>query len=486
MRRLRTRSLPLLTGLTLLSLSACGTDGTTSLDSVAVIDSASSVTSDADTAAAAAATTDDTATTAGADSTALVTSTAATTTWDESTEVLITLTGDGAEVVNDTADAVDVDGSSVQIEAPGTYRITGTLADGEVEIDSEVEGLVRVVLDGVDITSSTTAPLFVTKATETVIVLADGSTNVLTDPSQYVFPDAETDEPNATLFADDPLTITGTGSLEVHANAGDAIAGRDTVVIAGGTITVDAVDDAIRGNDALQIDGGTITVSAGGDAFKSDTALTINGGTIDVVSSYEAIEAATIAINGGDITVVASDDGVNAVSDTGSPTLTVTGGTLAVDAGGDGLDVNGSITITGGTVVVDGPTEDMNGAIDYDGTFDISGGVLIATGSSGMAMAPSGDSAQLSLLSTFSTQEAGTTISVVSSDGTEIASVTPTKRYSSITVSTAAVSADDTYSIVVDGQVLATTTTADAVSQGGPGGMGGGMGGGTGGGPRQP
>ena len=65
MRRLRTLSIPLLTGLTLLSLSACGTDGTTSLDSVAVIDSASSVTSDADTAAAAAATTDDAATTAG-------------------------------------------------------------------------------------------------------------------------------------------------------------------------------------------------------------------------------------------------------------------------------------------------------------------------------------------------------------------------------------------------------------------------------------
>ncbi|MFN8020344.1 MAG: carbohydrate-binding domain-containing protein [Acidimicrobiales bacterium] len=466
------RAFPLLAGAALLSLSACGADdGTTSLDSVEVIDSASDATGGATT---------DTATdTATATATALTTgSTAADATWDETTEVLITLSGDRADASNDTADAVDIDGTTVEIEAPGTYRITGTLADGNIEIDAEVDGLVRVVLDGVDIASSTTAPLSISKATDTVIVLADGSTNVLTDPASYVYPDAATDEPNAALFADDPLTITGSGSLEVNADFGDAIAGRDTVLIDGGTITVHAVDDGIRGNDALQITGGTITVDAGGDGLKSDTSLTVAGGTIDVQQSYEGLEAPAITIAGGTVSVVSSDDGINAASDSGTPTLTITGGDVTVHADGDGLDVNGSITMTGGTVVVDGPTENMNGAIDYDQTFEISGGVIVATGSSGMAMAPSSDSAQLSLLATFGTQAAGTTVSVVASDGAVIASVTPTKQFSSIAVSTPDVSADDTYSIVVDGQVLGTTTTADAAGQDGPGGRGGG--------PRQP
>ncbi|MCB1001808.1 MAG: carbohydrate-binding domain-containing protein [Acidimicrobiales bacterium] len=400
-------------------------------------------------------------------------------TWDAADEVLVTLAGDTAE---SPSAAVDVDGSTVEITEPGTYRITGTLDDGNVEIDSEVEGLVRIVLDGVDVTSSTTSPFAVVQATEVVVHLADGSTNVFTDAASYPLLDAEHDEPDAAFFSDDPMTITGSGTLEVHANFQDGIVGQDTLQIDGGTIVVTAVDDAIRGNDSLVVNGGAITVAANGDGVKSDLVLTVNGGTIDVQQSYEGLEAETITINGGTIDVAADDDGVNAASDTGSPSLTVTGGTITVDAGGDGLDVNGSITMTGGTVLVDGPTADMNGALDYDGTFDISGGLFIATGSSGMAMAPSASSAQLSLLGVFATQAAGTTVTVLASDGTEVASITPTKPYSSLTMSTAALSADDTYSVVVDGTTLLTTTTDQAIGAGGMGGRGGGPGGPGGGG----
>ncbi|MEZ5248177.1 MAG: carbohydrate-binding domain-containing protein [Ilumatobacteraceae bacterium] len=343
-------------------------------------------------------------------------------------------------------------------------------------------GLVRIVLDGVDVTSSTTSPFAVVQATEVVVHLADGSTNVFTDAASYPLLDAEHDEPDAAFFSDDPMTITGSGTLEVHANFQDGIVGQDTLQIDGGTIVVTAVDDAIRGNDSLVVNGGAITVAANGDGVKSDLVLTVNGGTIDVQQSYEGLEAETITINGGTIDVAADDDGVNAASDTGSPSLTVTGGTITVDAGGDGLDVNGSITMTGGTVLVDGPTADMNGALDYDGTFDISGGLFIATGSSGMAMAPSASSAQLSLLGVFATQAAGTTVTVLASDGTEVASITPTKPYSSLTMSTAALSADDTYSVVVDGTTLLTTTTDQAIGAGGMGGRGGGPGGPGGGG----
>ena len=471
MRRLRTLALG--SSVALLALTACRTDESSGsvqpIDAVAAASSATAaddVTTATVAAASAAASTDAASTTATATATAQD--------WNTAAEVLVALTGDGAEVSGADLSGVDVEGSFVEITAPGTYRITGTLIDGNVEIDAEVDGLVRIVLDDVDITSSTTSPLAVVKATEAIVVLADGSTNVLTDAATYVYPDAETDEPNAALFSDDDLTITGNGSLEVHANFADGIVGKDHLTISSGTIAVTAVDDGIRGNDSLVVDGGTIAVAAGGDGLKSDTELVVNGGVIDVQQSYEGLESTAITIAGGEISVVASDDGINAASDNGSPTLTITGGNTSVDAQGDGLDVNGSITMTGGTMIVNGPTQDMNGALDYDGAFDISGGVLVATGSPGMAMAPSADSAQLSLLSVFSTQQAGSTVTITSSNGQEIVSFTPSKAFGSITVSTADLTAADSYDVAIDGTVVDTTTTAEAASQGGPGGGSGG------------
>lgn len=74
--------------------------------------------------------------------------------------------------------------------------------------------------------------------------------------------------------------------------------------------------------------------------------------------------------------------------------MTINGGTLVVNASGDGLDSNGSIEMNDGTVVVNGPTDSMNGTLDYDSTFNMNGGPLIGAGSSGMAMSPSSTSVQ--------------------------------------------------------------------------------------------
>ncbi len=65
--------------------------------------------------------------------------------------------------------------------------------------------------------------------------------------------------------------------------------------------------------------------------------------------------------------------------------LYINGGTIVVNAAGDGVDVNGAIEMTDGLVIVHGPTEQMNGSLDYDGYFNISGGYLVAAGSAGMA-----------------------------------------------------------------------------------------------------
>lgn len=68
---------------------------------------------------------------------------------------------------------------------------------------------------------------------------------------------------------------------------------------------------------------------------------------------------------------------------------------------------------TGGTILVCGPTGNGNGALDYDGSCEITGGILVAAGSSGMAEAPGSSSSQCSLMVTYSsTQPAGTPLAL--------------------------------------------------------------------------
>ena len=141
-------------------------------------------------------------------------------------------------------------------------------------------------------------------------------------------------------------------------------------------MTVSAADDAIHGNANIVIESGAVVVSSSDDGITASGDFTINGGTVNVLQSYEGLEAANITINDGNISVTASDDGLNCAggSDTSSQddrpwggntdaTLTINGGNVYVNASGDGLDSNGSIYITGGTVLAIG-TSDM--AVNFD------------------------------------------------------------------------------------------------------------------------
>ncbi|WP_081784901.1 carbohydrate-binding domain-containing protein [Cellulomonas sp. KRMCY2] len=526
LRSTRTAALPMAVALAM--LTACGT--TTSADA-----GTTSGSQTVQTSTAADTTTDE----ATAGSTATVAATAenapdhddpADHEWDEADVVDITLDGDSA--TSESMVAVGIEGSTVTIGAPGTYRLSGTLDDGQVLVTSGADGIVRLILDGVDITSSTSAPLVVTDADEVVVVLADGSQNHLSDAATYVYPDAETDEPNAALFSTADLTITGTGALTVEGNANDGIASKDGLVIASGTITVDAVDDGIRGKDYLVIDDGDITVTAGGDGLKSDNeedatmgyvsvaagtlaitagvdgidavtdaiitggdltlatgddgvhadaTLTVAGGSVAVTESYEGLESAVITIDGGDIDITASDDGLNVAGGVdgsgqegmgadGGPgggdqfaasaglELTISGGTVVIDADGDGLDSNGSVAMTGGTVVVSGPTGNGNGAIDVNGEFLISGGVLLAAGSAGMAETPDASSAQATLAIGFGASEpAGTVVHIVSSAGDELAAFESSKAFETLVLSTPDVVSGQTYEVLLGGTVTGST-----------------------------
>ena len=205
------------------------------------------------------------------------------------------------------------------------------------------------------------------------------------------------------IQADGDLTISG-GTFAVTANGGHTTAISDedasckglkagkTLTVSGGTFTVDSADDALHAND-VTVSGGTLTLASGDDAVHADNDLVVgvqgssstSNPKISITASYEGLEGTTVSVYSGDIDVVASDDGVNAAnSELGEHSdkfaINIAGGDLYIDAGSDGLDSNNDISITGGRVEVYGADAMMDAAIDYDGTFTLSGGTLFGAG----------------------------------------------------------------------------------------------------------
>jgi len=483
------------------------------------------------------------------------------------------------------APGVTVNGNIVVIASAGTYNISGTLADGQIVIDTEDAETVKLILNGVDITHSTNAPIFVKNAEKAVIFLADGTTNRVTDGSFYSFENAEDTEPNAAIFSKSDLTLSGLGSLVVTGNYNDGIASKDGLIITSGNITVTAIDDGLRGKDYLIVKDGTLKVNADGDGLKSDNDedetkgyISIEQGTIEIVAGGDAIEAQTdvmvsggdisilsgggssrqvgaiasakgikgnvgviieagtliidsaddalhsnnsLAIHGGNITIASGDDGIHAeetlvinngeilitksyegieskiitindgiirltsdddglnvaggrdgsgfggrgdFSSSGNYFIYINGGYIAIQSTGDGIDANGSIEMTGGTVIVHGPTANFNGALDYDGTFKITGGFLLAAGSAGMAQAPGTSSTQPSILLVFrSAIQAGNMVHVQTDSGTGLLSFVPSKSYQSLVFSSPQLSNGAKYDVYVGG--TASGTTLDGLYQ---------------------
>ncbi len=160
--------------------------------------------------------------------------------------------------------------------------------------------------------------------------------------------------------------------------------------------------------------------------------------------------------------------------------IRISGGTIHVSADGDGIDSNGYIYFEGGTVTVDGPTNDGNGALDCGTSILVSGGTVIAVGTSGMAESFSSDSTQYGVLYNFSTTlEAGTEITVTDESGNVILSYTAQKTYNSVAFSSQDLAAG-TYTISAGDQSETITISDISTSAGTSSRMGGGMGGGNG------
>ena len=365
------------------------------------------------------------------------------------------------------------------------------------------------------------AAIYAKNADKVFVTLAEGAGNSLTVSGDYV----QTDDNNvdAVIFAKCDLTLGGTGSLTVKDTTGHGIVSKDDLVVTGGTYTIDSQDHCLNGKDSVRIadgtfnlscdedgihagnndqqdgyvyiEGGDINISVGDDAIHAEGLLIITGGDIDVSRSCEGVEGDKILVTGGDIDVISSDDGFNAAGGSsgsgdnhdgfgGGPGMGgvdmdadndayifITGGTININADGDGIDSNGCIGITGGSVYVLGPSDNGNGAMDYGICAAITGGEIVAVGGSGMAQGFGDESTQCSALVNFDEWvDAGETITLTDSDGKEVLSYKVDKKFNSVVISTSDMKQGETYTLTV-GDQSSTFTLDDITYSEGSGGM---------------
>ena len=294
-----------------------------------------------------------------------------------------------------------------------------------------------------------------------------------------------------------------------------------TVTVTATKDGIKATNDTDGNRGWVRLSGGTVNISAGDDGFKAERVLEISGGTLNITESNEGIEAQYINILDGTVNVTSSDDGINASYSTttttdststtstgtesttatstkqsaqggqapsgtmGQPpagggmgggmggggmgggtfevvdaTINISGGTVTVNANGDGIDSNGTATLSGGTLVVNGPFTGGNTSLDTNGDLLLNGTTVAAGNSGDMFEAPSTNSTSGYVkISNVSNLSAGTTVQVTDSSGNVVANYKVTNSNTAlILVSSSKITKGESYT------VYTTTDSVDASS----------------------
>lgn len=300
------------------------------------------------------------------------------TTFDKTITITFSTTGD-ASVSGDDDAIISISGNDV-IATNNTsnvirYVLTGETSDGFFKLYSTKKQ--AIVLNGVSITNPDGAAINNQSKKRTFIVLNDGTTNSLTDGTNYS--DAtDNEDMKACFFSEGQLIFSGRGSLDVDANCKAGIRSDDYVrTLPGTNIYVDASSgNGIRGNDAVIVTGGVINVNITGTADKgisTDGEVRIDGGRTSILTSggyeYDSDDSDYTACAG-----IKADSVIN-----------INGGELNIKStgtGGKGLNCDANININDGTIriITTGKRQkDSKGSVSpkgikADGDITVSGG----------------------------------------------------------------------------------------------------------------
>lgn len=252
------------------------------------------------------------------------------------------------------ADGVKVSGSTVTITEAGTYVLSGTLTDGQIIIDAGDEDDVRLVLENASITCTTTAPIYAKNADKVIISLPENTESTVTDTVTGTDGD---DALTAVVFAKCDLSVNGTGTLNVNANANDGITSKDKLKITGGVLNITSADDGLVGKDAVLIKDGTVHITASSNGIKSTKSeadkgyVYIGGGTVNITAEQDGIQAETsVLISAGEVNVTAGGGSANGEQKTGNAMFGGTQNTTTDNTpSAKGIKAESALDITGGT-----------------------------------------------------------------------------------------------------------------------------------------
>ena len=233
----------------------------------------------------------------------------------------IKLTGSSAEINGKGASA---EGSVITISEDGTYRITGTLNDGQLVVNAP-KAKVQLVLDNADISCKTSAPVNILDCDKTFITLAENSRNSVTD-SRAACTDENSEAPDSAIFSEDSLTFNGSGSLTVKGGYLDGVHSKDDIVITGGKLDITAVNNGIKGKDYVAAADGEITVNAQNDGVKSTNTddgslgfIYVESGSFNITAGGDGIQAETVfCASGGTFNIVSGGGSANAPENNGN------------------------------------------------------------------------------------------------------------------------------------------------------------------------
>lgn len=339
---------------------------------------------------------------------------------------------------------------------------------------------------------------------ETDLVINNGTFNIKTSGN-------DTDSSKGLKIGSNLIINDGTFEIDSY---DDSIHSNNYINIKNGSFSLSSGDDAIHADNKIVIDNGNIDVLKsyeGIEAFE----IIINDGDINIVASDDGINSASKSSSNdnNDFSKNMPDDvknlnnkpenmedfdsqngnkpedmenfdpkngnrpdknmedfdptsndkpadnnikpnfediGVN--NDSDIAIITINGGSIYVSANGDGVDANGSIYMNGGKLIINGPTDNGNAALDYDKEIKITGGILVASGFSGMALNTSNSSTQNSIMINFSeTINNSELISIFDSNDNEIFTYSSSKKYQNIVISIPDLKKGETYTIYKGG-----------------------------------
>ena len=318
---------------------------------------------------------------------------------------------------------------------------------------------------------------------------------------------------------DGTVTVTATKDGIKATNNTDG--NRGWVRLSGGTVNISAGDDGFKAERVLEISGGTLNITESNEGIEAQY-INILDGTVNVTSSDDGINASystssssstestssstaqTSQTAQSNQTAQNTQSGQSAQGNAaqggqggqppaggqapsgnmGQPpasggggmgggmgggggtfevvdaTINIAGGTITVNANGDGIDSNGTATLSGGTLVVNGPFTGGNTSLDTNGDLLLNGTTVVAGNSGDMFEAPASSSTSGYVkLTNLSNVSSGTTIQVADSSGKVVANYKVTNSNTAlILVSSANITKGQSYT------VYTTTDSVDASS----------------------